>query len=358
MIEAKPSSKNYYSEGIRNYLRSFSRKYSFEYIVGCLENLKDLKVLVVGEAIIDEYQFGSVIGKSAKEPMIALKYLKRELYPGGSLAIANHLAGFCKEVGLLAMLGEKDSQERFIRQNLRKNIKPMFFYKKDSPTIIKRRFLEDTTFRKLLEFYVINDSELSKEQTEKLVEKLKPLLSKYDLVICADFGHGMLNQESRDLLIKKAKFLSVNTQVNAGNFGYHTISSYPKADYLCLDEREIRLECRTKNGELSEVAKGIFEKIRSNYMIVTYGPNGSIGYKNKSNLEVCKVPSFAIKDIDKVGAGDAFFAISSPLIYNKVPLEPVCFIGNAVGALAIDIIGNKESITKKSLTDFIKNTLS
>ena len=367
-------------------MKKFSRKYSLDYILECLESLKDLKALVVGEAIIDEYQFGSTIGKSAKEPIIALQYIKKELYPGGSLAVANHLAGFCKEVGLFAMLGEKDSQERFIRRNLKKNIKPMFFYKKDSPTIVKRRFLEDVTFRKLLEFYVIDESELSKEQTDQQIKKLKPLLSKYDLVVCSDFGHGMLNQKSRDLLTKKAKFLSVNTQANAGNFGYHTISFYPKADFLCLDEREIRLECKTKDGELEEVAKSIFEKVRSNYMIVTHGPNGSIGYKNKkshtaflefpslarhesklsrgltrkykSQIEVCKVPSFAIKDIDKVGAGDAFFAISSPLIYNKVPLELVCFIGNAVGALAIDIIGNKESITKKDLVSFIENILT
>ena len=65
----------------------------------------------------------------------------------------------------------------------------------------------------------------------------------------------------------------------------------------------------------------------------------------------------ANKDIDRVGAGDAFFAITSALIYNGVPLEASCFIGNLVGALAINIIGNKESIEKKNLVDFIKNTL-
>ena len=224
MAEIKSSLKNYYSEETNDYLRDFSEKYPLDYILERLDDLKNLKVLVVGEAIIDEYQFGQVLGKSAKEPIIALKYLKKESYLGGSLAVANHLAGFCKEVGLFAMLGEKDSQERFIRQNLRENIEPTFFYKKGSPTIVKRRFLEDITFRKLLEFYVIDDSELNKEQTDESIKKLKPLLSKYDLVICTDFGHGMFNQKSRDLLVKKAKFLSVNTQANAGNFGYHIVS--------------------------------------------------------------------------------------------------------------------------------------
>ena len=357
MAENLSLSKTFYPEEVQNYLGKFYQKYSLDYILECLENLKDLKVLVVGEAIIDDYQFGSVIGKSAKEPIIALKYLKGELYPGGSLAIVNHLADFCKEVGLFAMLGEKDSYEFFIRKNLRGNIKPIFLYKKNSPTIVKRRFLENGTFRKLLEFYVIDESDLSKEETKEMMKKLKSLLPRYDLVICADFGHGMFNQESRNFLIDKSKFLSVNTQVNAGNFGYHTISSYPKANYLCLDEREIRLECRTKNGELEEVAKDIFKKINCAHLIVTHGPNGCIGYKNKNKMEIFKVPSFAIKETDSTGAGDAFFAITAPLLFNNVPIEAVGFIGNAVGALAINILGNKKSITKKDLSGFIKNSL-
>ena len=348
----------YYPEEVRRYLRKFSRKYSLAYILESLENLKSLKVLVIGEAIIDDYQFGATIGKSAKSPIIALKHTRGESYLGGSLAIANHLAGFSKEVGLLAMLGEKKSHESFIRRHLKKNVKPVFIYKKNSPTIVKRRFLEDATFHKLLEFYEIDSSDLDKGQTREIVKKLKPLLSKYDLVVCADFGHGMLNNESRDFLTKKAKFLSVNTQANAENFGYHTVSSYSKANFLCLDEREIRLEYQAKNGELGEVARGVLNRVKANCMIVTRGPSGSVGYQNKGQKEICMVPSMGTRNIDSVGAGDAFFAITSALIYNGVPLEAVCFIGNMVGALAINIVGNKESVTKKDLINFIENTLS
>jgi len=342
---------------IHEYLKRFTDKYPLTYILESIDDLKSLKVLVIGEAIIDEYHFGVVLGKTAKEPVIALKHTREESYPGGALAIANHLAGFCQEVGLLTMLGEKDSRENFIRRHLKKNIKPTFLYKKDSPTIVKKRFLEDTTFRKLLEFYTINSDDLTDVQTKELINKLRPLLQKYDLVICADFGHGMFNKYIRSFIIKKTKFLSVNAQANAENFGYHTISSYPKSDLLCLDEREIRLECQDKNSGLEDVASGLFARVKTNFMIVTCGSSGSIGYKNNGRKEIYKTPSFAVKSIDKVGAGDALFAITSALIYNGTPLEVACFIGNMVGALAINIIGNKESIQKKNLIDFIKNTL-
>ncbi len=351
----RSSSKTYYSEEVSEYLRQLSRKYSLDYIIECIDSISNLKILVVGEAIIDDYQFGSVIGKSAKEPIIVLKHLKEERYAGGALAVANHLSSFCKDIGLFTMLGEKKSYRGFIEKHLHKNVKPLFFYKKNAPTIVKKRFLENSTYRKLLELYYINDSELSDEQSKESVRKLTPLLSRYDLVLCADFGHGFLNHELRNALIKNSGFLSVNTQANAGNFGYHVISLYPKADYVCLDEREIRLECRKRNGEFEEVAKSIFERIRCRNMIATHGANGCIGYAKKEKIKVFKSPSLAIKETDKVGAGDALWAISSPLVYSKVPMDMVCFIGNCVGALAIDILGNKKSITKKDLIIFITN---
>ena len=66
------------TEDIQNYLRQFSRKYPLTYILESIENLKSLKVLVIGEAIIDEYQFGATLGKVAKEPVIALKHTREE----------------------------------------------------------------------------------------------------------------------------------------------------------------------------------------------------------------------------------------------------------------------------------------
>jgi len=353
----KTLSKSYYLRETDKYLAKFSKKHPLNYILDSIENMASLKVLVVGEAIIDNYQFGSVLGKSAKEPILALRSTRSESYLGGSLAVANHLANFCKEVGLLAMLGEKDSHESFIRKGLKKNIKPTFVYKKSSPTIVKKRFLEDDTFRKIFELYTIDNDDFSKDETKRLLKKLKPLLNKYDLVICTDFGHGMLTEESRNFLIRKAKFLSVNTQANAGNFGYHTISDYPKADLVCLDEREIRLECRSKNGDFEGLAKSILDRIKTNYMVVTRGSGGSIGWENKNRRTVHKVPSLSTKDIDRVGAGDAFFAIVSALIYGGTPLDVACFIGNMVGGLAIGVIGNKKSITKKDLMSFIKEVL-
>ena len=75
------------------------------------------------------------------------------------------------------------------------------------------------------------------------------MLPEYDLVVVADYGHGMLSASAIDVLCSRSRFLAVNTQSNAGNHGFNMISKYPRADYVCLAQREVALE--TRNQQLT-----------------------------------------------------------------------------------------------------------
>lgn len=81
---------------IVSYLEQIKQKYTTDNILQYLENAKNLKVLLVGEAIIDIYHYGEAIGKSGKEPVLVTKYNREEMYVGGVLAVANHLSSFCR----------------------------------------------------------------------------------------------------------------------------------------------------------------------------------------------------------------------------------------------------------------------
>ena len=63
--------------------------------------------MVIGETIIDQYNFCEAIGKSGKEPILVLKEIKQDQYLGGVLGIARNLSQFTKDITVLSMLGEK-----------------------------------------------------------------------------------------------------------------------------------------------------------------------------------------------------------------------------------------------------------
>jgi rfaE bifunctional protein kinase chain/domain/rfaE bifunctional protein nucleotidyltransferase chain/domain len=336
------------------YLFNFSKRFTTEEVIEYIEQMKMLKILVVGEAIIDEYHYGQSIGKSGKESMIALKYLSQEKFAGGSLAIANHVSNFCDNVDLFTILGEKENQEKFIESHLNKNINRIFHYRKNSPTIVKRRYLEKSPMRKLLEFYVFNDSRLDEQQSKEINDNLQNILPDYDVVIVADFGHGMFDDNVIDVITKQSKFVGVNTQSNAGNMGYNTISKYPRADYICIDEPEIRLDGRNKEEKLEVLMQKLSKKLACNNITITRGISGCLVYSGDGFVHI---PAFSGKVIDSMGAGDAFLSITTPLVSTGTPMEIVGFIGNAVGAMAVTIIGNKEPIDKISLLKYIKTIM-
>ena len=66
-----------------------------------------------------------------------------------------------------------------------------------------------------------------------------------------------------------------------------------------------------------------------------------------------EVPVFSSKIVDRVGAGDAYFSIAAPCVAAGLPMDLVGFIGNAVGALAVRIVGNRSAVEPVPLYKFI-----
>ena len=343
------------SEEIKEYLKVFRQRYKNDDLFHILDRMEGFNVLVIGDTILDEYQYCEAIGKSSKDPVLALRYQSHDLFAGGVLAVANHVANFAGKVKLVTVIGEKDSHEEFIRTQLRPNIDPHLIVQENAPTLIKRRFIEGYSLNKLFEVYVMDNKGLSKKKTYELCEWIKSIISRYDIVIAADFGHGAISDDVIDVLVEYSPFLAVNTQANAGNRGFNTISKYKKADYVCLAEHEIRLEARSIDGDLRQITEKIAERLKCKYFVVTRGRRGALIRSERGSF--IEVPAFAQNIVDRIGAGDAFFAVTSMVALQSVNPELLGFIGNAVGSLAVEIIGNKKSIDKESTKRTIKNLL-
>jgi len=340
---------------IRKYLEIFRQRYKLEEVLAVLDRMTSLKVLVIGDTILDEYQYCDAIGKSSKDPTLALKYKSRDLFAGGALAVANHVANFAGEVQLVTVLGERDSHEEFIRSQLHSNISPHFISKPNAPTLIKKRFIDGYSFNKLLEVYIMDDSDLPSKQNNALCEWLQEQSPKYDLVIAADFGHGTINKGIVRTLVRKSRFLAVNTQANAGNRGFNTVTRYPRMDYACIAEHELRLETRKQNSDVRPLMYLLSEKLGCSQFVVTRGRQGCAVCDEHGGF--VQVPTFAQNVVDRVGAGDALFSVTSLAAVQGVTNEMIGFIGNVAGSLAVEILGNKKSINKVTLKNYISALL-
>ncbi|MBI2446567.1 MAG: adenylyltransferase/cytidyltransferase family protein [Parcubacteria group bacterium] len=343
-----------YPEPAKNFLKNFRKQYNADEVIAKLKNLKNLKVLAIGETILDEYAFvAAMISKPAKGNHIAARFLSEETHAGGILACANHLANFCGEVDLITTIGN-DGKEEFVRSHLKSNINLNLIINDEAPTIIKKRFVDNAFLNKLFELYTIND-----QPSSKLERKIKNCLNDaifkirhYDLVLVLDYGHGLFTPSLRQLICAMPQFLAVNAQTNAANMGFNLITKYPRANYFCLDDRELRMAFADNHGNIRDLIKNLADKLYGGGITVTRGHLGALTYDAKRQ-EFFEVPVLSQKIVDTTGAGDAFLALTAPCVAQGFPMDLVGFIGSAAGALAVGYLGNRSAVEEAPLYKFI-----
>jgi rfaE bifunctional protein nucleotidyltransferase chain/domain len=344
-----------YPEEAQGFLREFRQRHSADEVIGLLKDLKRLKVLVVGETIIDEYHYVQAMQKSPKELLVTTRFVREEHFAGGILACANHAAGFCGQVDVVTVLGRRDPREDFIRRQLKPNVAPRFFYREDTGTIVKRRFVEAAFLSKMFEVSFLDDGELPLSVARQVERHLAEALPEYDVVIVADYGHGFLNRDLIRVLATESRFLAVNVQTNSANLGYNLVSKYPRADYVCIDEPEVRLAAHDRRSNLEEIIGILSKDLSSQRVAITRGHKGCVSYADPDGF--FEVPVLSREIVDRIGAGDAYLSVTAPCAAAGYHPEMVGFIGNAVGALAVRIVGNRTAVEPVPLFKFINALL-
>ena len=344
-----------YPAKTRDYLEALKKRYSSGDVVEWLRKLEKVKIMIIGDAIIDQYHYSKPVGKSSKEPVIVNKFLSEESYLGGALATANHTAGLSKNIFLVSVIGEKRSFRSFIKKRLGKHIQREFFVRPDSHTIVKRRYVDIDTKQKLFQVSYIEDDPIDDALERKIRIFIKKEMPKHDLVIVNDFGHGFLSDSLVRSVCKFSKYIALDVQANSANYGFNVVTKYKRANYVCIDEQEMRLALHDKYGDLRSLIRRIYKRMKCEVIIVTRGYNGSLAYSEKTGF--LESPALTNRVIDRVGAGDALFAVTSPSVFIGMPLEVVSLLGNIAGALQVQVVGNSKSVSFEDLHIMINRLL-
>src|SRR5439155_2238953 len=130
--------------------------------------------------------------------------------------------------------------------------------------------------------------------------------------------HHLIGPEVVEILSRRANCLAINTQANAANIGFNTVCKYPHADYVCVSEKELRLEARQRREDLYEIVRTVCGKIACGTMLVTRGQRGLLCFDAKEGF--VEIPALAGHFVDRIGAGDAVFAITSLCVQQVAPV--------------------------------------
>lgn len=338
-----------FSESCKEYLDIFRKQHNLAEMTDYLDRLQDITVLLVGDAIIDEYCYCSSLGASSKDPVLALLHQGRDSFAGGAAAVANHLAQHVKKVIFCTVLGD-DNKEEYFRSNLAPNVELHTVIRPNAPTVCKSRIVDGYSFQKHLEIYHMAKGNLPDDVAHELETLVESFIPQADMVLAADFGNGCIMLPLAQRLAAQAPWLAVNAQANAGNRGLHTISRYPRVDFASLAGHELTLEFRNSSLSSADMMWELRQKLSAQCILLTEGRNGC-AVLTQDDFQ--RAPSFAANVVDRVGAGDALFSLTSLCAYKNMPTDVIAFLGNIAGSLAVETIGNAKAVGKQAIIKYM-----
>jgi len=350
---AMSSSKIINSQGLahspetQKWLTEHSEIFDEKLLAEWISRVANLKVVVIGETIVDEYVFCDPLGKTSKEPVLAFLKNSEERQLGGALAIAKHCRGLGASTTLVTRLGNDDTGNWAEEAGSGSDIAVITQWSDHHKTILKTRYVDQATGAKVFESYDMTDEPVNSQDDEALVRLLDAVISDADLVLVADYGHGLVTDRVLQSLVAASGIVAVNTQSNAGNRGFNSVSRYPRVDLVSLNGGEISLELRRKHTSVSDLLPDLGLSTSAKWIVVTEGAKGMALWTLLGG--VVQMPAFTERVRDRVGAGDALFATVSTLLAVDAPPAVVGLFGNLAGAAMVSDLGNRQTISAVDL---------
>lgn len=336
---------------VKEFCHSLAKECSPHDFRNTIESFAGVRVLVIGDIIFDRYSYLRIQGLTSKNRILSGRFLHEDTQAGGALAIQRHLSQFTEHVDLVGLIGNEEGTDNLMRSFL-PEAHDHCLRSEDFTTIIKQRFVEPTgEGKELSKLFSVNYIEAGQPPDflmERILKKLRSCIHLYDLVVVADFGHGIMAEPVRRLVEAEAKFMTLNCQTNSNNHGFNIISrQYHRADAFSLDEQELLLSCAQRHVDFLEELQNLKNQFNAHYAWLTRGNVETIGLKSSETAST--IHPFENRVIDTVGAGDAFFAIASLAAYQNLSAPLSTFLGQLAGAQAVRIIGNSKPISKTAM---------
>lgn len=325
---------------------------SISRIIGLLKKKFSSNIHVIGDLIVDKYNYCDLIGQSTKTPTFSVRPFKSENFIGGAGIVAKHLKAMGANVTFTTIAGE-DNYKSYVQKDLQKEkINFNILTNKSKQTVLKERFWSNNY--KLIQVDYVDNAIVDKDNQKKISNLIKK--TKSDCVVFSDFRHGMFNKEIVDFysgIINSGVIKVADSQVSSR---WGNILDFKNFDILFPNEIEARFALADQDSGIRSVGAQIIEKSNCKNLVLKIGEKGSMIFRNKGfhPKDFFPLDSFVNNKIDTIGAGDAYLAATTVFYTYTKNIVISSIIGNFAAAIACQQEGNVP-ITRDKIISFINN---
>ncbi len=286
-----------------------------------VEKLKDLRILVVGDLILDRYIFGVVERISPEAPVPVVEVEREEFRLGGAANVANNLASLGVKTYLLGVTGS-DYGKHIMKGLIRSaSIEDLTVEDSQRPTTEKARVV--SLSQQLLRIDWEDKRPVSGKTLDKLLERLDVDV---DGVILSDYAKGVVCEPLVKRLKEKRVFLSVDPKpVNK--------HLYYGVDLMTPNEKEAKQ--MGQGGPLESLGWTLKKELGLKTLVITLGSKGMALF----DKEYAHFPAKAKQVYDVSGAGDTVVAVLTASYIASGDWHLACELANLCAGIVVGKLG-------------------
>ncbi|HEX6003187.1 MAG TPA: D-glycero-beta-D-manno-heptose-7-phosphate kinase [Burkholderiales bacterium] len=291
--------------------------------------LKQARLLVVGDVMLDRYWFGEVGRISPEAPVPVVRIDRIEERPGGAANVARNAAALGAKVSLLSVIGADEAGTCLKQLLAKERISAELYRDRTIATTIKLRVIGRQQQLLRVDF----------ERTpshEVLASKLKDfgrMVRSADAVVLSDYGKGGLAHIARMIALARAAGKPVLVDPKGENY-----ARYRGATVITPNRAEFRQVVGgwTSEAELTRKAQQLRRKLRIGSLLITRSEEGMTLFRNGSRVHV---PAQAREVYDVSGAGDTVIATLGAMLAGGAAIDEAVRTANRAAGIVVGKFG-------------------
>lgn len=307
-----------------------------------VKKFSGLRVVVIGDLIVDEYINCEPLGMSQEDPTIVVSPIRSDKFIGGAGIVAAHAGSLGACVTFLTVVGDDDTS-KFAKEQLSFHaVNSILVPDASRPTTLKQRYRARS--KTLLRVSHLRQHDVSQEIADRLFTAAAPLIAEADLFVFSDFNYGALPQSLVDRLVAECERHNiVMTADSQSSSQVGDISRFKGMGLLTPTEYEARLALRDFSSGLVVLAEKLRDKSQAREVILKLGGEGVLIHASKVNsseLVTDKLPAFNTAPKDVSGAGDSLLICVALALVAGADIWLSAYLGSVAAACQVGRVGN------------------
>jgi rfaE bifunctional protein kinase chain/domain len=291
-----------------------------------------IKVLIIGDAMIDSYMWGSINRQSPEAPIPIVDVEKHEKRLGGAANVASNIKALGGTPILCSVIGNDD--KGFFDLMKAEKLSTEGILQEDRKTTLKTRIISENKHQ----LRVDEEDTFSISNESDFIQHTKHLMKDVQIVIFQDYNKGVLSKNIISELISSAKKLNIPVLVDPKKDNYW---EYKGVDLFKPNSKELTESNSSDNDSLSldslaHIVSYQRKQLDAKAFLLTLSEKGV--YIQTEN-ESTHYPAFKRNIVDVSGAGDAVIATAALALAKNVNFNAIAQLANLAGGLSCESVG-------------------